>query len=263
MEVVLAATYHDPTGRLCAQIERVLPVLTRIFGRLAIRASHVANEESLALFASADALIEQESPNQADRDPKIGRARREATALALQSDAPFVMYCDGDRILHWAEQYPDELARVAAGLSERDFTVLGRTRRAFDSHPRTQRDTEAIVNHIFRTISGKAWDVMAMARGFSRRAAKAIVNGCLDEEISNDVSWPLYILLVGTFSCRYVAVEGLEFETADRYRDQIVAVGHYDEWLEQFETDLHRWIHRLDIARTHVEAMLPYAGKIV
>ena len=89
MEVVLAATYHDPTGRLCEQIERVLPVLTSIFGRLAIRASHVANEESLALFASADALIEQESPNQADRDPKIGRARREATAFRSFSRAIF------------------------------------------------------------------------------------------------------------------------------------------------------------------------------
>jgi hypothetical protein len=104
---------------------------------------------------------------------------------------------------------------------------------------------------------------MAAARGFSRRAARAIVNGCLDEEISNDVTWPLYILLAGAFSCGYVAVEGLEFETADRCGDQIAAAGDYDEWLQRFDADLRHWIHRLNIARTHVEAMSHYAGKMV
>jgi hypothetical protein len=64
------------------------------------------------------------------------------------------------------------LAQVARRVTEYDFTVLGRTPRAFDSHPRIQRDTESIVNHVFGLVSGQTWDVTAAARGLSRRAAE-------------------------------------------------------------------------------------------
>ena len=34
------------------------------------------------------------------------------------------------------------------------------------------------------------------------------------------------------------------------------------EWLKQRDMDLNRWIHRLSLARTHVEAMIPFAREI-
>jgi len=68
---------------------------------------------------------------------------------------------------------------------------------SFHSHPRVQRDTEAIVNHVFQVISGYDWDVMAAARGLSRPASEAILDRCFDEEISTDVSWPLCLRSLG------------------------------------------------------------------
>lgn len=259
MNIVLAATYHDPKGRLCEQIQRVLPTLAEIFGGLAIQASHIADEQALSLFTDAGALVKRESSEQVNEVPRLGDARREAIALALQLGAAYVLYCDGDRALHWAERYPEELAQVVERLSENDFTVLGRTERAFNSHPYVQRDTEAIVNYVFQVVSGHNWDVMAAARGLSQRAVEAILNGCFDEEISTDVSWPLFLRSVGGFSFGYIVTEGLEFETSARYSEEIVAVGGYGEWLKQRDSDLNRWIHRLDFARMHVEAMIPFA----
>lgn len=258
MNVALAATYHDPQGRLYQQIARALPALTRIFDGLAVRASHSAYEPALALWAGAGASVERDSPDQATEGPKLGKARRAAVALALQLNCPFILYCD--RVLHWTERYPEELAQVVARVSERDFTVLGRTRRAFGSHPRIQRDTEAIVNHVFAMVSGHAWDVTAAARGLARGVAQAILAGCPDEEISTDVSWPLFVQRIGGFSCGYMATEGLEFETADRYGDEAAEAGGQAQWLAQLDADPRRWARRLDLARVEVEGMLPYVS---
>lgn len=191
--------------------------------------------------------------------PQLGRARREAISLALQLEMPFVLYCDGDRILHWAERYPEELGQVVEQLGRHDLTVLGRTARAFHSHPRVQRDTEALVNDVFRMVSGYDWDVMAAARGLSRRAVQTILRGCPDEEISTDVSWPLHLQSTRGFSLGYIAAKGLEFETAAGCREEIAAAGGYREWLQQRDADWERGARRLEIAHIHVEAMIPFS----
>ena len=258
MNVALAITYHDPQGRLCEQIRLILPILAEVFEGLAIRASHTANARALSMFIDAGALVKRAPAERLNEALKLGTARREAVALALKLDTPFVMYCDGDRVLHWAEQYPQELEQVVARLPENDLTVLGRTERAFRSHPHAQRDTEAIVNHVFHIISGYDWDVMAAARGLSRPAGEAILGQCFDEEISVDVTWPLCLHALGGFSLGYIATEGLEFETPARYKEEIIAAGGYEVWLERRDADPNRWLHRLDFVRTHLKAMMPF-----
>jgi hypothetical protein len=257
MNVSLAVTYHDPQGRLYDQIVRTLPRLMDIFGGVAVRASGIAYPPALETFTRLGAQVKQAMFS--GTGAKIGQARREALALALSLDLPFILYCDCDRALHWAEQYPQELAEVAARICGIDFTVLGRTPRAFDSHPRTQRDTEAIINEVYARVSGNAWDVGAASRGLSRRAAAAILEHCPDVEISTDVSWPLFIQQQKIFSQNYLATEGLEFETADAFPAEVAGAGNYWQWLAQLDADPGRWAERLDLARVEVEAMIPFA----
>ncbi len=258
MTVTLAATYHDPEGRMVRQIQRTLPVLRQVFGGLAIRASHGAYQPSLDLFTSAGALIAQGPAQQAVERFQLGQARRDAIALALELSHPFILHCDCDRMLHWAERYPDELASAARRVTELDFTVIGRTPRAFSSHPRIQRETEIVVNHVFATVSGHAWDVTAATRGLSRQAAEAILVGCADVEVSTDVSWTLFLQQRGHFKLGYIETDGMEFETGDRYADHIALAGGYEQWIDQLDADPRNWAHRLDMARVEVEGMLPY-----
>jgi hypothetical protein len=256
MNVALTTVYHDPQGRLYDQIVRVLPRLIDLSGGLAVQASADAYPRSLEHLANAGVLVGQEPV----REPPsgIGLVRRNSIDLALKLDCPFILYCDTDRALHWAEHYPQELVEVARRICDHDFTVLGRTPRAFDTHPRIQRDTERIINHVFEIISGHAWDVGAGARGLSQRAAEAILAKCPDEEISTDVSWPLFLQRSGDFSQGYLETEGLEFETADRYGDEVARAGGLARWLDQLDADPQRWAQRLDLARIEVEAMIPY-----
>ena len=256
MNVALTTVYHDPQGRLYDQIVRVLPRLIDLSGGLAVQASADAYPRSLEHLANAGVLVGQEPV----REPPsgIGLVRRNSIDLALKLDCPFILYCDTDRALHWAEHYPQELVEVARRICDHDFTVLGRTPRAFDTHPRIQRDTERIINHVFEIISGHAWDVGAGARGLSQRAAEAILAKCPDEEISTVVSWPLFLQRSGDFSQGYLETEGLEFETADRYGDEVARAGGLARWLDQLDADPQRWAQRLDLARIEVEAMIPY-----
>ena len=260
MSCILATTQHDPEGRLTDQLARVVPVLTRIFSGIAIQATYASQPSALDLLRSAGALVRQETSSEFNGLPYLGATRRAAVELALSLDAEFILFCDFDRVLHWAEYHVGELARVAASISARDFTVLGRTERAFASHPRAQRDTEAIINHVYATSSGNTWDVTAAARGISRRAAIALLEGCSDQSIGTDVAWPLFLSRAG-FTLGYLATEGLEFETADRYADQIAATGGLAQWVAQIDASPQQWAFRLELARIEVESAIPYAKK--
>lgn len=258
MRVVLAVTYHDPEDRLYEQMARVLPSLAAMFDGLAVRASHTVSDRSLTLFGAVRATVQRSAPDRAVGLSEVGADRRACVALALEMEAEYVLYCDCDRALHWAEQYPDELRAVARHITAYDCTVLGRTRRAFEAHPRMQRETEAIINHVFAAVSGQEWDVTAAARGLSRRAAQALLDGCPDQTIGTDASWPLFLQRAASFSLAYLATEGLEYETADRYGDAIAAAGGRQSWMARLDADPRRWAHRLELARIEVEAMLPY-----
>ncbi len=255
---MLAATHHDPEGRLYDQTVRVLPQLKQLFSRIAIQVTHASQPRSLDLLAGAGALVQQEESAQSSSLTLLGRARRDALECALRLDAPMILFCDFDRVLHWAECYPDELARIVGDLTQCDFTVLGRTERAFGSHPRIQRDTEAIVNTVYASVSGHSWDVTAAARGISRRGAAAILDGCPEQSVGTDVAWPLFVQRRGGFTIGYCATEGLEFETADRYADQVDAAGGLEAWMDRIDADPQRWIERLDVARVEVAAAVPY-----
>jgi len=255
---ILAATHHDPEGRLYDQTMRVLPELARRFKGIAIQATHASQQRSLDLLAGASALIQREAAPESSGLVLLGCARRAALELGLRVNAPAILFCDFDRVLHWAECYPDELARVVSQLGENDMTVLGRTERAFASHPRIQRDTEAIVNTVYASVSRYDWDVTAGARGLSRRAAEALLEGCHEQSVGTDVAWPLFLQRRGGFTLGYRATEGLEFETADRYGDQVAAAGGVYAWIARLDADPQRWAERLEVARAEVAAAVPY-----
>jgi hypothetical protein len=254
----LDITYHDPAGRLYELCRRQLPALTTLFDGIAANASASAYGPTLALLASAGADIRQQERPTSGGIVQLGRIRREVLAQALALGATGVFYCDGDRILHWVEHYPDELARVVRQASAHDFTVLGRTPRAFASHPRVQTDTERIINHVFATVSGHTWDITAGARALSRRATQAIIEGCQDDSFGVDATWPLFLMRQGGFSLAEILTEGLEFETAAQHPQEVAAAGGVEPWKQQLDGDPQRWAFRLKLAEIEVAAMAPY-----
>jgi hypothetical protein len=258
MNISLAVTYHDPKGRLIPVISRSLPFLIKIFEGIAVRASSVASEEGVVCFSEVGGLILRANPSDDAVGAKLGKARKQAVELALGFNSPMVLYCDCDRILHWAEKFPEELADVLSQIPKHDFTVIGRTERAYQTHPRTQRDTEAIVNHLYSLITSQPWDVLAGTRGLSIPAAQAIIEGCTDEEITVDISWPLHLIADGRFSLGYIDVEGMEFETPDRYPQEIADAGGLSAWMDRIDSDPEVWLHRTGYIEMYASLLESY-----
>lgn len=256
MSVALAVIQYDPQGLLFDQTARVLPQLQQVFADIAVHANVATAPRSLEYLAQHGARVKAEAVEGGLN--YLGKFRRSVVEFALQGPCPFIIYCDFDRILHWMEFYPAELRAVTEQISQFDFTVLGRTPRAFATHPRIQRDTEAIINHVFERLTDRAWDTGSGARGLSRRAAEAIVTGCLDDRVSNDVTWPLCLEQRGGFALGYLETEGLEFETADRFAEEVARAGGVAQWSEQLDDDPQHWAVRLELARIEVAAMLPF-----
>lgn len=255
-QVILASPHHDPEGGLNHQLRRVLPFLSDLFAGIAVHATETTDRQAVDLLQAHGALVRQ-APLAGHL--LLGRPRRGALELGLQLVGDTLLFCDFDRVLHWAEAYPEELTELVGLLPQCDCTVLGRTPRAFVSHPQLQRDTEQLANQVFLLVSGLNWDIGAAARGLSRRAAEAILRDCPIETIGTDAAWPLFVLQHGAFQVGYVATEGLEFETPDRMQDQIMALGGLDSWMLQVDSDPRAWVQRIEMARLTAEAALGYA----
>lgn len=267
MSVTLAITHHDPDGRLNSQLNRHLPLLTDLFSGIAVHSSPQANSEALASLAGVGASIAIQDRVMLNGVVQIGRVRREVIEYALAFDTSHVIYCDGDRVLHWAENYPDELEAVIAQVQQSDFTILGRTPRAFASHPHIQRDTEALINHAFLLLSRNKWDITAAARGLSVAAIHAILDNCQDNSFGVDGTWPLTIQRLQqngrddwarNLTMAYIETEGLQFETADQFQLEIAQMGGIDAWMASLDDDVQKWAVRLKLATIEVESMLEY-----
>ena len=140
--------------------------------------------------------------------------------------------------------------------------VLGRTARAWATHPPYQAETEPLFNKVFALVSGLEWDVGAGSRGLSRRAGETLL--ALSEEltIGTDAEWPLLLMSQDGFRVSYRACEGLEFETADRYGPEIEAAGSYEAWEAKMSADPARWAFRLRVALLIAEAATRYGRRL-
>jgi hypothetical protein len=260
--IILAATHHDPDGQMIAQAARVLPALRKRFAALRLFLTPQSAAAAADQLRAGGADVQVGGSDLPLGHLHLGRWRRAALAAALAGSpaAGHYLFCDFDRALHWAESFPAELDAALRTITAYDCTVIGRTPRAFASHPAAQRETEALANRVFALVSGRSWDVMAAARGLSRAAAALIVATSTDDSVGSDCSWPLLVRGAGGMHMGYLETEGMEFETLDRLGDAIDAAGGRQAWIDRFDSDPQQWLARLDLARAEVAAAMAYAG---
>jgi hypothetical protein len=94
------------------------------------------------------------------------------------------------------------LETVVAAIPNYDLLVLGRTERAWATHPPHQAETEPLFNRVFHLATGLPWDIGAGSRGLSRRAAELLLSISREPTVGVDAEWPLLLLKPpsGTFS---------------------------------------------------------------
>jgi hypothetical protein len=256
--VGLAVTVHQPDDRLARLTEIQLPALVARYAALAAFCSRETHPAILDVLRHQGVSVTLDDGEPCGIDG-IGHVRRATVRSGLQAGTSHLQMCDFDRAIHWVANYPNELEAVIAGIPNYDLLVLGRTERAWATHPPYQAETEPLFNRVFALVSGLEWDVGAGSRGLSRRAAGTLLKLSQEMTVGVDAEWPLLLLNLQGYRVGHRRCEGLEFETADRYGAEIEAAGGYQAWEAEIDSDPQQWVFRLRVALMIAEAALQYA----
>jgi hypothetical protein len=186
---------------------------------------------------------------------RLGAVREAATI------APAVHLCDFDRLLHWWHFWRDELSATIARIPAADLLLLGRTERAWATHPAHQLETEQQANRLVSHLFGAEVDVCSGSRGLSRRAVDYLAAHGRVHDVGTDGEWPILLRWArADFRCEQVLTEGLEFETADRFPDEVAQAGGLTAWNAARDREPDRWVFRTRLAGDIVAgALLPTA----
>lgn len=248
--IALATTLHDIEGRMAPFIRRYGPEIAPLFTAIGAVATHTTAEATIRSIEEIPNGAVARKPERWER--RMGRGRRMAVAMAAQEYADFILHIDLDRLLHWIRFRKQELSVL---LKERipahDFLIIGRSKRAFDTHPSQQTAPESITNDAISEALGWKVDVTSGCSSFRREVGVAVMEVSVSDDFgTTDTEWPLIARLRG-FVVGSIETEGLEFETPDLHAGRIGEIG-YRAWLEEIFGEA-QLAYRDKLARASIE----------
>lgn len=185
--------------------------------------------------------------------------RYEALEHASQGGADCMHCADGDRLLHWAETRFEELEVAVAAIRQSECLIFGRNDRALATHPRTLRETEAIINAVGSYLLHQPVDLGGGSRGFSRPPARAVLRHTIPENFA-DGEWPVLAQRYG-FRVSTLAVDGLDWETPDHFQHHAAGPDRQRQVVDQHDQDPERWARRTQTALRIVQEALAAADR--
>jgi len=245
ISVVLASTLHDPENRLSKLIEGSHQALERLFKSTIVVTTPNTPTKTHALLNSLGIEVHKGGET-------VLSTYRTALKRAAERNPEHIFHCDFDRILHWVKAYPEELAEATVTHINHDLVLYGRTHRAFQTHPETQTTTEATANRIASHILGfpETRDLISACWRLTPRLAHSLLQ-LPPNRYGFYIEWPIYAWRKAE-NPAYIEVEGLEWETPDRYLPEIREKG-YKKWLQSFQTP-REWKKRVEMLNDFIES---------
>lgn len=242
--VILASTLHDPELKLMKLMNPILPMMKALFEDRIVCCTPSTQERVLNFLQ--DEGFRVVVGKSMDQVGNYKLAIQTSLEYITDSKVQKILYIDFDRLIHWIDSYPEEFSKVLSNNTEIDYLHLGRTSRAFETHPPTQKETESIINEIASKSLGfsEKKDIISVCFLISKKLGKQIINMKNSTTTGFYSSWPLIFWNLAE-SKRYVEVEGLEWETPDQFRDEIDKIG-YEKWLEKFQS-AKEWRKRVNL----------------
>jgi hypothetical protein len=253
-EVTLVSTLHDSNGWSIEPIKDLSPFLNELFDRRFVVVTKATSSTVVeALGTSGWTLV---TPKSNVGVEYISDSRRRVLRASLDAGSDFMQLIDMDRALHWARNYPSELREVVGTIPGHSFLIIGRTKRAFETHPRNQVDTEALANKVFSLIYGRNVDITAASRGVSREAAEVILKYSRGRFFDTDSEWPTILLCASNLKIGYFEAEGLEWETRLKRQKMTLPNGRLVDVKEYYESNPESWVYRTMLAHRVAETAL-------
>ena len=250
---VLVATLHDPRGASLPLLDAAASAL-ETYPLFVVAATAATDPRLTARLEELGAIVVPGG--------HTGEGRRAVLAAAGPEYASYFS-CDFDRWLHWARFWPQELIALperVARLGSRGrtppwYVCLGRTARAFATHPPVQRLAEAATNRALSVAAGHPLDAVSGAAWLTSEAVEIILAGSREASAATDLEWPALILRHDPCRLSGLRCEGLEWETPDVHAEEIVDAGGLETWTRAtFDTPA-MWATRLRLAAASASAL--------
>ncbi len=231
---VLCSTIHDPDFKLKTLLKSTLPVIKELFSLKILCCTSPSTKFSQYFQNQEDFIINTTSSlKQVDTYKLALKTTLENITNPLTQK---IFYIDFDRVIHWIHSFPEELKDLLKKNIDVDYFHIGRSKRAFETHPSTQINTERLINEIGSKVLGfsRIKDIISVCYIFTKELGEKILS------INNLTNtgfygiWPI-ILWNNATKKQYVEVEGLEWETPDRFHEDINKIG-YTAWVNQFQS---------------------------
>jgi hypothetical protein len=237
MSVALTCTWR-PHGEL-PRLQAHLPQIRTLYSHIVV----ALIDYDLATRTALEACPEIRLVLPADG----AHSRVAALQAACATEAEHLHYCDMDRLIRWIETRPEELRRTVAAIPSADCLILGRTPAAYASHPQVMLETEQIINEVASHLLDLPVDICAGSKGLSRRLVRFLLTR-IPADGWGDVSWAMLARRAG-FTLAYVAADGLDYETADRYQPRAADTNSQRLLAAAIDRDPEEWARRVRVAR--------------
>ena len=250
----LVATLHDPLAASLPCLDRPEVVAALHWYPVVTVAATVATDARVTARLQDLGVVLVEG----GRTGVARRAALEASPADLGSSN-----IDFDRWLHWLTAWPDELERlperihsVASRQSSEPWCILlGRTDRAFASHPDVQRLPETATNRTLSLEAGKPLDAVSGAVWLSPEGREIVLASSIEESAATDLEWAGLILRRDPERLHCLRFEGLEWETPDFHAAEIARAGGLEQWVQATFDTAEMWTSRLQLAAASVSAL--------
>ncbi len=234
--LILCSTVHDPKFRLKSIYYETRHRIQDLFSKRVIVATEATSNQLKEALENDnyDIIVNGSSMVVDTYTAAINRIVKYIDRDYAQS----IFYIDFDRLIHWIKFYPEEINNILEkNYQGYEYIHFGRNYRAFESHPNTQKETEHTINTMVSKILGlkKSYDFMSVCYILSKNLANIVL------KLKNSTStgfygvWPM-IFWLSASNKKYIEVDGLEWETPDRFIEEIENLGN-ELWLERFQSE--------------------------
>jgi hypothetical protein len=245
-ETVLLTTLHDSSGWSINSITDTVNLLDDCYVKKIVLLTK--STKSTVIEALKASGWDVNTPKSEVGIEYISDSRKRLLEYGINSGFASFHLVDMDRLLHWAKAFPAELKKVAELIPQYSFLVLGRTIRAYDTHPLNQKDTECLPNKVVSLLCRKELDVTAGSRGVSSEAAEVIIKYSKGRYFDSDSEWPIIIQCKTNIEITYLEVEGLEWETPIKRTVMKLNDGRTVDVKDFNELNPESWVYRIMLA---------------
>jgi hypothetical protein len=250
--VILVSTLHDPPFALKQIYEEIGSSIKKFFKKGVICYTPTTSADFVQILEKEGLqVISGVNLNHVDI---YRRAINAGLDSIVNNREARLFYIDFDRLLHWCKNFPTELSKILSEMNKMDLLMLARTKRAFETHPATQRETEIIVNELGSKVLGlsETRDLISFCWGLSYDLGKKLLTIKNSTLTGFYLTWPI-LLWKWASTKAYLETEGLEWETPDRFLSEIQKLG-YDIWLKNFENP-GEWNKRVKILHDCIDEL--------